>query len=144
MGTMSREAIDAFLAGPLLARIATVRPDGRPHVVPMWYHWDGQSIFMETGPEFVKARNLRQNPACAITIDVTEGGLRFKGVILEGRAELLDDPTFAREMVDRIYTRYLGPDGIEEPTPRAMRAAPHVIIKLTPTRIQTWDDTGSS
>ena len=136
---MSKAAIDAFLAEPVLARIATV--DGeRPHVVPMWFDWDGDSIWMETGLGFRKHKNLLANPHCAVAIDVTAGGLRFKGVILEGKAELLTEPPgFIRQVVVRIYTKYLGPEGINEPIPREMIDAEHVLIKLTPTRIISWD-----
>ncbi len=141
MTTLSRAEIDLFLAAPLLARIATVRPDGRPHIAPMWFWWDGTSMYMETPPDSVKANNLRSNPFCAITVDITEGGLRFKSVILEGRAELLDDPVYARDMARRVYTKYLGEEGVRSPTPASMISNPHVIIKLTPSRILTYDGT---
>jgi hypothetical protein len=72
---------------------------------------------------------------------VTEGGLRFKGVILEGMAELLDDRELQLTMTTRIYTKYLGSEGVQAPTPQHMIHNPHVIIKLTPTRIISWDET---
>jgi PPOX class probable F420-dependent enzyme len=138
---MSRSEIDAFLAEPILARIATIRGD-RPHVVPVWFYWDGESIWIETGLNFQKHKNLMRNPQCTIAIDVTEGGLRFKGVILEGVADLITEPDdFVRQTVVRIYTKYLGTEGIQAATPQRMINAPHVIIKLTPEQISTWDDT---
>lgn len=143
MTTLSQAEIDAFLAEPHLARIATVRPDGRAHIAPMWFWWDGTSMYMETPPTSVKANNLRTNPNCAIAVDITQGGLRFKSVILEGRAELIDDPEYARAMARRIYTKYLGEEGVRSPTPAQMINNPHVIIKLTPTRVITNDDTRS-
>jgi nitroimidazol reductase NimA-like FMN-containing flavoprotein (pyridoxamine 5'-phosphate oxidase superfamily) len=140
-GDMDRQALDAFLCQPVLARIATIRGDW-PHVVPMWFDWDGESLWMETGIGFQKHRNLLANPHCAVTIDVTEGGLRFKGVIFEGVAELITTPEeFVHEVVTRIYRKYLGDEGITAPTPRAMIADPHAIIRLQPLRIRTWDDT---
>ena len=60
--------------------------------------------------------NLAINPNCALTIDLTQGGLRFKGIILEGRADVLADPGFARVMVDRIFTKYVGQEGLGTPT----------------------------
>jgi PPOX class probable F420-dependent enzyme len=143
-GPMSADAIAAFLAEPVLARIATIRGD-RPHVVPMWFDWDGESLWMETGYGFQKHKNLLENPNCAVTIDVTEGGLRFKGVLMEGRAEIITEPpSFGRETAERIYRKYLGDDGILEPTPQEMINNPHAIIRLRPTRIVTWDETGSA
>ena len=141
MPEMNKSELDAFLARPYLARIASIRGE-RPHVVPMWFDWDGASVWMETGLNFQKHKNLSANPNCVVTVDITEGGLRFKGAILEGKAELISEPpALVRETVIRIYAKYLGREGIEAPTPRQMIDSPHVIIKLTPTRVITWDDT---
>jgi hypothetical protein len=97
---------------------------------------------METGHGFQKHKNLMANPHCAVTIDITEGGLRFKGVILEGDAEVITAPeAFVRETVTRIYRKYLGDEGIAAPTPSQMITNPHAIIRLRPQRIRTWDDT---
>jgi hypothetical protein len=74
---------------------------------------------------------------------VTEGGLRFRGVILEGIVELLDDRQFVIDTCRRIYTRYLGEEGVQSPTPRRMIENQHVIIKFTPSRVSSWDDTRS-
>ena len=140
-GAMDRGAMNAFLHEPVLARIATVREDW-PHVVPMWFDWDCTSLWMETGLGSQKHRNLMANPHCAVTIDITEGGLRFKGVILEGDVELITDPeAFVRETATRIYRKYLGEEGIAAPTPSQMIVNPHAIIRLRPQRIRTWDDT---
>lgn len=143
-GPMTAETLAAFLDEPILARIATVRGDW-PHVVPMWFDWDGESLWMETGYGFRKHKNLLENPNCAVTIDVTEGGLRFKGAILDGVAEIITGPEpFVRETVEHIYRKYLGEDGIQEATPQQMIASPHAIIRLRPSRILTWDETGSA
>jgi nitroimidazol reductase NimA-like FMN-containing flavoprotein (pyridoxamine 5'-phosphate oxidase superfamily) len=140
-GTMNQAQLDAYLNEPNLARIATIQGN-KPHVVPMWFDWDGESLWMETGLGFQKHKNLIANPACAVTVDTTEGGLRFKGAILEGEAELITEPVeFVRETAIRIYRKYLGEEGIAAPTPQEMIHSPHAIIRLRPIRIQTWDQT---
>ena len=40
-GKLTSEEVDAFLATPVIARLATVQPDGAPYVAPVWQHWDG-------------------------------------------------------------------------------------------------------
>ena len=88
---LKQQEIDQFLEGDHIARIATVRPDGRPHISPVWYLWSEETLFFETEKSTVKARNLRENPNIAITVDVSEGGLRLKYVILEGKIEFIED-----------------------------------------------------
>jgi hypothetical protein len=97
---------------------------------------------METGFGFQKHRNLQANPRCAVAIDVTEGGLRFKGAIVEGVVELITEPEdYVRETAARIYRKYLGDEGIAAPTPSQMIASPHAILRIRPERIRTWDET---
>lgn len=142
-GDLTSERMNAFLARPLIARMATVKPNGRPHVVPVWFDWDGEHLWITIDRRSHKYRNLRAHPYCAVSIDETQGGLRFLGVIMEGRVELIEQPVeWARQVVIRVYTKYLGEEGIEARTPQRMiNQGQHVIVKLIPDKILTWDDT---
>lgn len=136
---MSSAEIDVFLAQPLIARLATAS-NNRPQVTPLWFLWDGESLWMETHPDFKKARNLKQNPECQVVIDVNGGGLRIKGVVFEGRAELIHEPTkLVMDTVSSIYERYLGAEAFVTPTVKAMLDSRHVLIKLTPRKVMSWD-----
>lgn len=136
---MSDGELDAYLAQPLLARIATAR-DNRPHVTPIWFLWDGSILWCETNPDFKKARNLKKNAECAVVIDSTEGGLRNRGVILEGQAQLILEPRQrVMDIVSQIYERYMGAEARCAPTVKEMYDSPHVLIKLVPRRIISWN-----
>jgi PPOX class probable F420-dependent enzyme len=140
--TMGQKELDHVLAQPLLARIATAGADGQPHVVPVWFQWDGEHMYIETGLGFRKARNLEENPQCAISVDDTQGGLRFWGIFMQGEAELITEPeNWVRDMVRHIYGKYLGEEGIQAPTPQLMINNDHVIIKFRPRKITVWNDT---
>jgi PPOX class probable F420-dependent enzyme len=136
---MTQTEIDNFLQGVHLARVATVRPDGRPHVAPVWYLWEDGTLYFETARTAVKANNLRANPNIAITVDVEEGGLRLRYVILEGQATLIEDSPTARQMVERIYSRYVGVEGLQTPALQEMLNADYIIIQLKPARFITMD-----
>ncbi|MBO0730900.1 MAG: pyridoxamine 5'-phosphate oxidase family protein, partial [Acidimicrobiaceae bacterium] len=67
---MRPEDIDAFLersAPPLVGVIGTTRSDGAPHVVPVWYRWDGTAIHVWTGEDRRWVRNLRREPRAAFS-----------------------------------------------------------------------------
>jgi len=139
---MSRAAREAFLSRPVIARLATSRDD-HPRVLPMWFLWDGTHVWMETNPSFPNARILRTNPYAALTIDETLGGLRFRAITMRGLIEVIDGPEeLIRGTVRRIYEKYLGPDLAREPA-QAMLMAPHLLLRFTPTRTVSWDDTDS-
>lgn len=144
MSEMSLAEVNEFLRGSLIARVATVRPDGRPHVVPVWFEWDDGALRFETPPNFQKAKNLAHDSRLAVAIDVTEGGLRFKAVVMEGRARIIQKEGDVTPIVARIYRKYLG-EAIEAATPQRMiyHSGPHIIVELQPDRILSWDDTSS-
>jgi general stress protein 26 len=91
---MSKEEIDVFLSGRLVARIATVGTDGVPHINPVWYYWDGECLYIVMKARRRMARNLAHNPWCSVVIDVDDRPIwgmwdnRARGVIFTGRAEI--------------------------------------------------------
>lgn len=136
---MTSDEMNYFLSQTNLARLATIRGD-KPHVTPIWYIWDGKSIWMETLPSYLKVRNLRANPACSISIDSTEGGLRIKGVIFEGSVELIDQPeVLVMKIVRQIYIKYMGEEALIASMPKKMLDGPHILIKLSPRKTISWN-----
>ncbi|MEJ2266097.1 MAG: pyridoxamine 5'-phosphate oxidase family protein [Anaerolineales bacterium] len=67
--------------------LASVRPDGRPHLVPIWFAWDEGRIYLCIEPGSVKALNLMQNPLVSLALE--DGS---SPVICEGRATVIPDP----------------------------------------------------
>jgi nitroimidazol reductase NimA-like FMN-containing flavoprotein (pyridoxamine 5'-phosphate oxidase superfamily) len=134
-----------FLQLPLIARIATAGASLRPHVVPVWFEWDGLVLWISIDQRSKKYRNLVENPSAAVTIDETWGGLRFRGVIFEGPVELITAPrAWTLAATERIYTRYMGQEGITTATIQSMlNNGRHVVIKLMPAHVIVWDDTHS-
>jgi nitroimidazol reductase NimA-like FMN-containing flavoprotein (pyridoxamine 5'-phosphate oxidase superfamily) len=56
-----------------LARIATIDENGKPHIVPVWYYYDGTNILVPTMKGTKRARNMQKNPYVSIVIDTVEG-----------------------------------------------------------------------
>jgi nitroimidazol reductase NimA-like FMN-containing flavoprotein (pyridoxamine 5'-phosphate oxidase superfamily) len=67
--------------------VATVRPDGRPHTVPVWGNWIDGTFYVGAGPETRRGRNLASNPAMSVHIEKGD-----EVVILEGTAEEVTNP----------------------------------------------------
>jgi PPOX class probable F420-dependent enzyme len=96
-----------LLAGSRTGKLATVRPDGRPNVVPIWFTLEGSELLFTTGERTLKARNLRANPAVAVSVD--EESFPYAFVLVEGRASLeaLPPPQLL-PWTTRIAERYVG------------------------------------
>jgi nitroimidazol reductase NimA-like FMN-containing flavoprotein (pyridoxamine 5'-phosphate oxidase superfamily) len=139
---MTPAALDAFLARPLIARLATAERN-QPRVLPMWYLWDGTDVWMETSDTFPNARILRENPHAALTIDEAVGPFAFRAAVMRGEVEVIDaPPERIAAMVRKIYRRYLDDGELISEEGQRILAAHHVLLRFHPRRVITWDTTG--
>ncbi len=79
--------------------IATTRPNGRPHTRPVWAVWLEGAVYFSTGS--LAAQNLTVNSA--ITVHLESGD---ETVIIEGVAELVNDETLLKRVVDLYNQKY--------------------------------------
>lgn len=80
--------------------MATVRPNGTPHLVPIWFIWINERIYICTAPESIKARNLRANPHVSVSLEDGNNPL-----VVECTAKLLDKP-FPDEVVRLFKSKF--------------------------------------
>jgi PPOX class probable F420-dependent enzyme len=106
---MTAEERRRFLsAGTRTLKVATVRADGQPHVVPVWFVLDGDTVVFTTGEDTLKGRHLRRNPRVALCVD--EETPPFAFVLIEGTAELTRNAPDLLDWATRIAHRYMGAD----------------------------------
>jgi len=142
---MSEKEIQDFLSSPRIARLATIQ-NGKPHLVPVWYFYDGKNIIISTPKGTKKIKNLQSNPNVSIIIDIVDGKVedvsyatKAKAVIIEGIAELRDD--IDNSFVKRTYERYIGKKALNDPLVQFSVNLPRYMIVIKPTRIISWDFT---
>ena len=81
--------------------LATVRPDGRPHLMPVWAVWDGESLWFSSARGSRKAINLRARARCALATDNA-----YEPVIVEGDAIVVTDTHQLRSALDLENRKY--------------------------------------
>lgn len=103
----------AFLLNTVhTGKLATVRADGRPHVVPIWFDLDTDStLYFNTGNTTIKARNIQRDPRICICVDDERPPFTF--AMLEGTAEFVNDKDALLYWATRIGGRYMGSDQAE-------------------------------
>ncbi len=116
-----------------IAWLTTVGGDGRPSTVPVGFVWEGQTLLLFSQPNKQKLRNIRKNPRVTLALDETEGGTDV--VIVEGTAELIDDPQISVEMPAYVekYGTLLQSIGW---TPESMASDYSQAIRVTPTKFR--------
>jgi PPOX class probable F420-dependent enzyme len=136
---MTADEIQAFLRLPLVAHLATVRADGSPQVVPMWFLYENGVMYMSTRTAAAKVRHLHHNPHVAVEVDVMDAPLKNKVVAIDGTAEILT--TGVKEMTTRIYQKYVGVDAANSPKAQDSINTPRVLLKITPKKMWSMDTT---
>jgi hypothetical protein len=117
--------VRARLAGAMHYWLATTRPDGRPHVVPLDGLWVDDAWFFGGSAETVKHRNLKANPRAVVHLDDSE-----HAVIVEGRCEeIVPDERLARRLSELSKSKYgYGPDPANYATTGVWRLRPDRVI----------------
>jgi len=130
---MTHDEWGAFLSqGTRTAKLATVRRDGRPHVVPVWFVLDGDDLVFTTAGRSVKAQTMRRDHRVAVCVDDDRPPFAF--VMVEGLASLSEDMDELLRFATEIGARYLGADQAEGFGRR--NAVPgEVLVRVTPTRV---------
>jgi PPOX class probable F420-dependent enzyme len=113
-------------------KLATVRDDGRPHVVPIWYDLDGDSLVFTTWYEAVKAANMRRDPRVALCVDDENPPFAF--VLIEGIARLEMNAPDLAYWATRIAGRYMGAE-LGEAYGKRNAVEGELLVRVTPTKI---------
>lgn len=114
------------------ASLATVRVDGRPHVAPVWFDLNGDTLVFMTGEDTVKGRNMRRDSRVSLCVDDEEPPFHF--VLIEGAVQLSGDDPDKLYWATRIAGRYMGED-LAESYGRRNAVPSELVVRVTPTRI---------
>lgn len=136
---LSPEEQREFLATAKTIILSTIDGQGYPHSVAMWYVMDGDDCLMTTYAKSQKALNVQRNPKVSLLVEsgVTYDTLR--GVLIRGTARLEPGVDTCLSVLTRVHVKMLGsqPPGLEEAL--RQQARKRVVIRVTPTRISSWD-----
>ena len=118
------------LRDEVIVWLASVRPDGRPHLVPVWFLWDEQEFIIFSQPGSQKIRNLRAHPQVTLALEAREEGEDI--AIFEGTAEIMDATGVTKLLPAydaKYHTRIIDLDM----TMASMAASYSLAIRVTPT-----------
>ena len=112
MKDMTQAEIRKFLlAGTRTGKLATVKANGDPHVVPIWFLLDGDDLVFNTWHTSIKAKNMARNGRVAISVDHQEPPYDF--IMIEGEASFSEDRDEIKKWAAQIGGRYMGADQAE-------------------------------
>ena len=114
------------------AKLATVRKDGRPHVVPIWFDLDEDTLVFTTGQTTIKAANIRRDPRVCLCVD--DETPPFAYIMIEGTAIMTADRDTLLHWATRIGGRYMGAE-LAEAYGNRNAVEGELLVRITPARV---------
>jgi PPOX class probable F420-dependent enzyme len=127
-----------LLGGARILWLSSARPDGRPHVVPTWFDWDGEVITVFARPDAQKVRNVRHEPRVMLAIGKPDPA--FEVELLEGEAvvgscAVRPSASFASKYAQSLTETGRTIDSFAAEYPQS--------IRIRPTRLLDWGARGA-
>jgi PPOX class probable F420-dependent enzyme len=139
---MTDNELAAFLDEQRVVQVCTTGPDGRPHLMPLWYVVEDAPVLRGwTFAKSQKAKNLERDARATLGIDDGVQYHELRGVMFECDVELERDPEELAALGERIFKRYGDGSGLSDDAKDVVRkqAEKRVGLTFTPTRTVTWD-----
>jgi PPOX class probable F420-dependent enzyme len=137
---MSAEELSSFLGEQHTCRFATTGPDG-PHVAPVWFVWDGQSIWVYSLTRSQRWANVSRDPRVAVVVDDGHHYHELHGVEIEGQATVVgpvprtgQENENAPELAEPerlMAAKYFGAEMTHD--------GRHAWLRVTPLKMVSWD-----
>lgn len=133
---------DELLDGAQTLQIASILPDGRPHLVPMWFARDDDGLLVfSTYGSSQKILNLERDPRITALAETGTEYDQVRGLSIDGTAEVIRDPHVTMRTLQLVgaHTNHRprpDPDPDAEPPPVAYK---RVTVRIRPERVRSWD-----
>ncbi len=114
-----------------VAWFCTIHPDGKPHIVPVWFSWHDNMALVLSQPKAQKLKNIRHNASCTLALDDSENG--HQPVVFDGTATLEEGP-LSGDALDHYLVKYSEMLAEMDWTVEAMLQEYSQVIQVAPTR----------
>ena len=132
MSDLTPEQMAEFLERPLVAVYVTLRANGSPHAIPVWYEYRDGDFLVFTSSTFQRVKNLERDSRAAITISTHD--VPYMYVSAEGPVSITSEGVAETGL--SIARRYMGEDA--QQFLDDVYDEHSVVLRLTPERILTW------
>jgi PPOX class probable F420-dependent enzyme len=138
---MSPEEVKAFLETQKTAHVATIGPNGRPHLVPVFYVTRGDAIATWTYAKSQKVQNLQRIPLATVLVEAGEFYAELRGVSMECDVTIVDDGEQIAAIGQELTQLSIADTDVATAAGQFVRAqaAKRVGLLFTPTKVVSWD-----
>ena len=127
--------VEALLDREAIVWLSTVRPDGRPHLIPIWFLWDGDAVLFASKPGACKVANLRAKAECMLAVG--DPMADFDVALIEARAELASMTTLEL-LAAGLLAKYSDRMCAADLTAGTFAETYSLVVRVVPTRWLPW------
>jgi len=146
--SMTPNEVQEFLAASNILEVATLGPDGWPHLAPMWYVLEDGQVAFRSFTKSQKIVNLERNPNLTVLVETGHEYSQLRGVMIKGTARLITDPEYVLAIYGRLAAKYpMSNDTPMEFDGAALEAAfgrfapKNTVVIVEPVKTTSWDHT---
>ena len=136
---MTDEEVRTFLAERMVMQCATLGPNGRPHLVPLWFVAEGTELISWTYAKSQKAKNLERDPRATVGVEAGVQYHELRGVTFECDVQVEREPERVEAYGLRLFERYAGELSPEIRAMVAQQAQKRIGMRFLPSRTVSWD-----
>ena len=143
---MTDEELEAFFDEVSVLQVATIGPDGAPHLAPMWFVVDEGRLVFRSFSKSQKIVNLRRDRRLTVLLETGNAYDELRGAMLKGSARLIDDPKYVLGIYGKLAAKYpmVGPSpavlsGDELEAAFGRFAAKNTAVIVEPESVASWD-----
>ncbi len=141
---MSDREVADFLDDNIKVQVASIGPDGVPHLSTLFYVVEGGLIAFWTYARSQKIRNLERDPRVSVLVEDGLDYFELRGASITGRAELVRDPARIFEIGSAVAVRMVGAKTLDDLGDVGRQAVEKQVTKriavvIHPDHVATWD-----
>ena len=143
---MNGKEVTAFLDETAIIDVATLNPDGWPHLAPMWFVMEEDKIVFRSFTRSQKILNLHRDPRLTVLAEDGDTYEELRGVMMKAEARLVEDPAYVLAIYGRLAAKYamVGPEPVElsdEDLEAAFGrfASKNTAVVVEPIKTASWD-----
>ena len=142
--SMTEAEVAAYLQASMKVQVATIGPDGAPHLSTLFYVMHEGRIAFWTYATSQKVRNLERDPRITCLVETGQEYDELAGVSVQGTAEIVRDPDRIREIGSSVVVAMSGVASMEDLGELGTQiierqVQKRVAIVVTPTKVASWD-----
>ena len=125
-----------FLKKQKILHLATVDKTGTPHIVPVWYMYSTNKIYIGTNTKTEKAKNIKTHKKVSFCVDVGVNSPSIFGVMGQGTAKLIKDTHIVSRLAKKILLRYF--KDLKNKSAQEILDDTDCIIEIMPKKYAVW------